>query len=167
MKHVRLGVLLASCLAVAVGVAQPALAQSAPPSSQSSSPAVSPDVQQVRDELARLRKEFEALRQQYDGRLIALEQRLSQIGGGPSVVESAESAESPTPTPVVAQAPAAPTQVAPGASKVFNPDTSVIANFVGVGGKNHGALMILSGNSLEHALMMYGAMWAGVPVAPV
>lgn len=28
-------------------------------------------------------------------------------------------------------------------------------------------LMILSGNSLEHALMMFGAMWAGVPVAPV
>lgn len=28
-------------------------------------------------------------------------------------------------------------------------------------------LMILSGNSLEHAFMMFGAMWAGVPVAPV
>jgi feruloyl-CoA synthase len=28
-------------------------------------------------------------------------------------------------------------------------------------------LMILSGNSLDHALMMFGAMWAGVPVAPV
>jgi feruloyl-CoA synthase len=28
-------------------------------------------------------------------------------------------------------------------------------------------LMILSGNSLEHALMMFGALWAGVPVAPV
>lgn len=28
-------------------------------------------------------------------------------------------------------------------------------------------LMILSGNSLEHAIMMFGALWAGVPVAPV
>jgi feruloyl-CoA synthase len=28
-------------------------------------------------------------------------------------------------------------------------------------------LMILSGNSLEHAFMMFGAMWAGAPVAPV
>jgi feruloyl-CoA synthase len=28
-------------------------------------------------------------------------------------------------------------------------------------------VMILSGNSLEHAFMSFGAMWAGVPVAPV
>ena len=28
-------------------------------------------------------------------------------------------------------------------------------------------LMILSGNSIEHALVMYGAMLAGVPVVPV
>ncbi len=45
--------------------------------------------------------------------------------------------------------------------------TALIKRGLGVDGKNHGALMILSGNSLEHALMMYGAMWAGVPVAPV
>jgi feruloyl-CoA synthase len=35
------------------------------------------------------------------------------------------------------------------------------------GGPHHGALMILSGNSIEHALMTYGAIAAGVPVAPV
>src|SRR5262245_1185874 len=28
-------------------------------------------------------------------------------------------------------------------------------------------LLILSGNSIEHALLMLGAMWAGVSVAPV
>ncbi|MFP3944094.1 MAG: AMP-binding protein [Alphaproteobacteria bacterium] len=35
------------------------------------------------------------------------------------------------------------------------------------GGPDHGPLMILSGNSIEHALMTYGAIAAGMPVAPV
>lgn len=36
-----------------------------------------------------------------------------------------------------------------------------------LGGAAHGPLMVLSGNSIEHALMTYGAIAAGVPVAPV
>jgi hypothetical protein len=150
MRYLRFGVLLAAGLAVGLGLTRPALAQSAPPAppTRSTSPTVSPDVQQVRDDLARLKKEFDVLRQQYDERLIALERRLSQIGGGPSVIESPASPESPkspdlpkglespaTPAGAAPQA-AAPTQVAPGASKVFNPDMSVIANFLGAAGKN-------------------------------
>ena len=38
---------------------------------------------------------------------------------------------------------------------------------MGLGGKNHGPVMILSGNSIEHALMTYGAILAGVAAAPV
>lgn len=38
---------------------------------------------------------------------------------------------------------------------------------MGLGGRNHGPVMILSGNSIEHALMTYGAILAGVAVAPV
>ena len=164
MKLVRSGIWLIAGPALCLGLARPALAQSAPPPapSQSTSPAVSPDVQQVRDDLARLKKEFDLLRQQYDERLIALEQRLSQIGGGPSVIasviespaspaspKSSEGPKSPeTPglegpaVPAAAPAPtpqagaAAPASNMAGASKAFNPDTSVIANFVGAGGKN-------------------------------
>lgn len=38
---------------------------------------------------------------------------------------------------------------------------------MGLGGASHGAVMILSGNSLDHAMITYGAILAGVPVAPV
>lgn len=44
---------------------------------------------------------------------------------------------------------------------------ALIDRGVHLGGPNHGPLMILSGNSIEHALMTYGAIAAGVPVAPV
>ncbi len=54
-----------------------------------------------------------------------------------------------------------------GAEKSARIATALLKRGLGEGGRNHGALMILSGNSLEHALIMYGAMWAGVPVAPV
>lgn len=37
----------------------------------------------------------------------------------------------------------------------------------GAGGEREGAVMILSGNSIAHAVMTYGAMLAGLPVAPV
>jgi len=38
---------------------------------------------------------------------------------------------------------------------------------MGLGGKNHGPVMILSGNSIDHAIMTYGAILAGVAAAPV
>jgi hypothetical protein len=129
MKAVRIRVLLAAALAAGVPLA--AMAQTPAGSKPATSPAQtsSAEVQQVRSELERLRKEFEALRRQYDDRLFLLEQRLSQIGGGPMTVAIAQP-QDPLPPPVV-QA-----QVGPGASKVFNPDNSIIANFVGAGGKN-------------------------------
>lgn len=105
-------------LAVIVSVA-PALAQSA------GSPLPAPaqvDVTRVRDELDRLRKEFEAVRRAYDERLLALEQRLTHIGGGP-LSPSAPPADSAS----LREA---------QSSKIFNPDTSVIGNFVGIGGRN-------------------------------
>jgi hypothetical protein len=100
------------------------------------------DVQAVRDELEKLRAEFAAVRQQYDDRLLALEQRLGQLAGGPRVSAVAQAAAAPdAPAAVNAPTPqgsaATPeSSAAAGASKVFNPDTSVIGNFVGVGGKN-------------------------------
>ena len=91
-----------------------------------------PEVQKLSEELARLKREFDALRRQYDDRLLALEQRLAQIGGPLTVTPQ----EPPPPPPV--QAPAAPPQPqpAPGSSKVFNPDISVIGNFIAAGGRN-------------------------------
>jgi len=128
MTAVRLcgRVLAAGLLASALGI-RPATAQTAPP-------AASPqDLQQVAAELARLQQEFDTVRRQYDERLLALEQRLAQLGGGPSVLAAATPA-----TTTTATTPATPaTQAAPaGSSKVFNPDTSVIANFLGAAGKN-------------------------------
>lgn len=119
----------------------PVSAQVAAPPAPAAVTRGSEDVQAVRDELERLRLEFAAVRQQYDDRLLALEQRLGQVAGGPratAVVQAAPAAEAP---PVDAPAPqtsaATPeSAAAAGASKVFNPDTSVIGNFVGVGGKN-------------------------------
>jgi hypothetical protein len=88
--------------------------------------------QELRDaqaEVARLRQELAALREQYDARLTALEQKL---GTAPAATPT------PVPTPAPEPAPTAPgsSAVGPGSSKVFNPDISAIANFVGIAGKN-------------------------------
>lgn len=92
------------------------------------------DVQAIREELDRLREEFAAIRRQYDERLVALEERLGQLVGGPRVLEV------PTPAAPAQQDPAVAASQASSAgaasSKIFNPDLSVIGNFVGVGGKN-------------------------------
>jgi hypothetical protein len=123
------------------------------PSALAQSPAASmpsaAQVQQVRDELDRLKKEFDALRQEYDQRITLLEQRLGGLSSGPNVVERPDvvagqeqqppSPQAPAPPPVAQEPPPAlpaTGQVSSGASKVFNPDTSVIGNFVGVAGSN-------------------------------
>ena len=110
-------------------------------------------VQEVIDQLAQLRTEFEAVRRQYDERLLALEQRLRQIGSGPRVAEgavaiNAQSVPAVPPgqgTPDVPASSAPPVQtnidqanapVPAGGGRVFNPDTSVIGNFLGVAGQN-------------------------------
>jgi hypothetical protein len=137
-------------LLVAFGLAVasvPAAAQQpvapAPPAAPASSGA---DVQQVRDELDRLKREFDVIRQQYDQRLLALEQRLTQIGAGPLDAATSATAVSLAPAPAATpQEPSSPppppadqasTPAPAGSSKVFNPDMSVIGNFVGVAGKN-------------------------------
>jgi hypothetical protein len=102
------------------------------------------DVEQVRDELARLKSEFESVRRQYDERLSQLEQRLSQLGGGPLVVATpalqAAATAPATPAPQDAAPPPAPVDqsaaMPASSSRVFNPDTSVIGNFLGAAGKN-------------------------------
>ena len=114
--------------------------------------------QTLRDELDRLRREFDAVRRQYDERLLALEARMNQIGGGPAATGAegttgtrvrryagTTGTQGTTGTPQVpapqvpapqVPAPVEPPAAPPQTSKVFNPDISVIGNFIGVAGKN-------------------------------
>src|SRR6187549_3937301 len=133
-------------------------AQAQQPTAAPARPADTPDeVRKVSDELSRLRQEFDQLRRLYDERLLALEQRLGQITGGPMAAagstgptattalppqapiagEPASASATPVQDPVAPapDLPAAP-QAATGSSKVFNPDTSVIGNFAGAAGRN-------------------------------
>ena len=108
-------------------VAAPASARAQQPRSATSAAAVAAPADsdaQVREELDRLRAEFEALRRTYDERLQQLEQRLTQIGGGPMAVTPPgprnirphrRQCQQPEP------APAATRRRRPGPSKVFNP----------------------------------------------
>ena len=84
------------------------------------------DPQALRQEIDQLRTEFETLRQHYEARLSALEARLASVPGG---------AGTPTDAPQQPVPPATP-DVGGGGGNVFNPDTSVIANFAGAGGRN-------------------------------
>jgi hypothetical protein len=93
-----------------------------------------------------LRAEIDQLKKDFDARLADLESRLAALGGAPPVGVVAEPV---TPTQTVATPPPA-VQVPGGAeggalpvygnaaasSKVFNPDTAVIGNFLGATGKN-------------------------------
>ena len=82
-------------------------------------------------EAAAIRVEVTRLRQELD----ALEARLAAIEGATpaaAAVQVAQTAAEPPP-----EQPPAPAQASAGdTSKVFNPDTSILANFVGIGGKN-------------------------------
>ena len=117
-----------------------------PPAASPQQPAS--EVQRVREELERLRREFDALRRVYDDRLVALEQRLMQIGGGPLAPSPPLPPQPATTTPVIPQVapppppqepppPVATAQQPPSAmSKIFNPDISVNGNFVAAAGQN-------------------------------
>src|SRR5262245_30822852 len=100
------------------------------------------DVVEMRAEIDRVRDEFETLQRQYVDRLVALEVRLQQLGAVPVTAQAEQVAAPPPPAPAPPQLPdpaaQAPTtsQVGPAAAKVFNPDMSVIGNFVGVAGEN-------------------------------
>ena len=132
MRVVRFSIVPGAAVLTTLLLSSPAFAQvpTAPPAQPAAG------VTEVRDELERLRKEFDAIRKAYDERLLALEQRLTQIGGGPLAPADAAA---PPPAPVPPQdpqPPAAPQAAPTQSSKIFNPDTSVIGNLVGVGGKN-------------------------------
>lgn len=157
MIRARVFFLPAASLVASLTFAPTALAQTPPPAATPAQ--AQQDVQQVRDEVAKLKQDFDLLRQQYDDRLAKLEERLKDIGGssGPAAatVQDAGAAKD-TGAPKDAAAPARPVLVpadAPvltptpdqsgasqasmaGSSKVFNPDISVIANFIGVAGEN-------------------------------
>jgi hypothetical protein len=144
---------------IACSLTVTASAQSPPPA-----PSQPQDPQQLREELDRLRKEFEAIRDTYGQRLAALEARIgeaaatppaptapAQPGAAAGVVPPPPTAPAPTPPPT----PAGEAQIPSGAagaggpegplpvygnasasSKVFNPDMSVIGNFIGATGSN-------------------------------
>ena len=122
--------LLSACLAAVPSVAS---AQAADP-------------QALRQEVDQLKAEIEMLRQQYTERIAAVEARLASLAPSasdkaqPPASDAAQQQQQPPPPPPqadVPQAPASPaTPSAAGNAKVFNPDTSVIGNFIGVAGKN-------------------------------
>ena len=85
-------------------------------------------------EVARLRQELATLKEQYDARLAALEQKLAALGGAPAAPAAAPA--EPAPQTAGASPAFAGTQSTAGSSKMFNPDISAIANFVGIAGKN-------------------------------
>jgi hypothetical protein len=96
-------------------------------SAQSGPAAPAEDARQAQAEVDRLRQELATLREQYEARLSALEERIKAI---------AAAAAAPTAAPETAPQPAPAQQSVVGSSKVFNPDISVIANFLGVAGEN-------------------------------
>lgn len=108
-RFVRIGLL------VAAFIAAPALARAQDASAQA-----------LQQEVERLRGQVDALQ----SRLAALE---TKLGAAPQ--EAAAPAE-PAPEPAAQAALPATPDVGAAASKVFNPDTSLIANFVGAAGKN-------------------------------
>lgn len=78
------------------------------------------------DAVAALRQEIAALKQDYEQRMAALEERLAALSPAPSA-----------PEPQVAVAPAPnPETRTPVSSTYFNPNISVIGNFLAVGGSN-------------------------------
>ena len=137
-------------MAPALAQSQPAMAPSTPSASESP----------VRTEIERLRAEVDLLKSEYQRRLQALEEKLGSLetrttesptAGTPARLDTATTgslkvgilqipppAQVPPPTqPPPDQPPPTPAQPPPGlSSKVFNPDISVIGNFVGVAGKN-------------------------------
>jgi hypothetical protein len=108
------------CLLSASLVAVPAMAS-----------AQAADTQALRQEIDQLKADIEMLRQQYAERLAALEARLAAPAAPAAAVPQA-----PPPSSDLQQAPAQPASSAAANAKVFNPDTSVIGNFIGVAGKN-------------------------------
>lgn len=89
-----------------------------------------PAAAQAQPDAKALQEQIDQLKKEFGERIAALEAKLAAAQAAPA------------PAPDVVPAPAAPADTGAQAgaaianSKVFNPDMSVIANFVGVGGKN-------------------------------
>ncbi|NQW03590.1 MAG: hypothetical protein HQ485_06135 [Acidobacteria bacterium] len=100
----------------------------------------------VREELDRLRREFDLLRADYGQRLADLERRLAALGSGPLLVppvplvpplpDATAVPEVPAVGPVAVEPASAAPQAPAGRTNTFNPDTSVVANFVAAAGHN-------------------------------
>ena len=83
-----------------------------------------------------IRGEIVQLKQDFDARMSALESRLAALEGRQTPSTPAQTAAT-TPPPQVDGSGAVPNSGgATAGSKVFNPDMAVIANFLGVAGKN-------------------------------
>ena len=154
MSRLRVRVCVGTAMLVAGSVLPAAAAPQSPATPTVQAPATPKDaeVARLRAELDRLKAEFDALRRTYDDRLLQLEQRLTQIGGGPmalmppatsetrpaEVQQSGQSTQAQPPPAQAAQQPEPPQQPAPTpqSGKVFNPDISVNGNFVAAAGRN-------------------------------
>ena len=98
------------------------------------------DAQALRKEIEQLRQELQTIQKQYGDRLTALESKLGAAeGAAPGVPPApAQSAQ----VPAGAEGAGGPGGALPlyaggsASSKVFNPDMSVIGNFLGAGGRN-------------------------------
>ena len=83
---------------------------------------------QSQPDASALQQQIDQLKKEFGERIAALEAKLA---------EAQAAAPTPAPVPAVAVGPATAAPAAPLASaKVFNPDMSVIGNFLGVAGKN-------------------------------
>lgn len=134
-EGIRRGLLYLSVGAVSLVPGSASAQGAAPPApSVAITGAQAPGVASVQEELERLRREFERLRDDYSQRLADLERRLAALGGGPLAPPLPPALPAPT-EPAAEPVPAQATQTRPAGSNVFNPDTSVIANFVAAAGR--------------------------------
>ena len=126
MRRWLKGPLLMAALSLALAAA-PARAQT-------------PDPEAVRKEIAQLRKEFEQIRKEYGERLAALE---AKVASSAPTAQDQSLATPASPVPVAAEVQPQPPPMpaitsSAGASKAFNPDISVIGNFLGAAGRSTG-----------------------------
>jgi hypothetical protein len=96
----------------------------------------------VNQELDRLKQDFDLIRRQYDARIQRLEEQLRQLTGVAPTEQPAAGAAAPPPATAsgtnaaAVPEPAPPTMQTLPSGRVFNPDTSVIGNVLGVAGRN-------------------------------
>jgi hypothetical protein len=135
-----------ACLAV-LGHPRVAAAQAPVPGAPSgpATPAPAGDAQDLRQQIETLRQQFEAMTEQYEERLQALERRLAATGQSAPLAPPQGGAAPPVDQSGSAPGTAAAAANPSGSSKVFNPDTSVIGNFIASGGHNP----VVTGPALE------------------